>query len=130
MVLVEKVFRGQKNPKPVQMDCATYKADYILIPKDQEHLFLNNMKVSEMRVLPRTTDLPPLFSQMVIRQMQAKGVTTPGEPKLTLKYNFTGASLKNYRLAKEGETPTVKLNFSVDEASVLFPKPKEETAAS
>jgi len=129
MVLVERVFRGQKNPKPVQLDSATYKADYMLIPKDQEHLFFDNTKVPEEKILPRTTDLPPLFSQMIIHQMKAKGITVPTELKLNLRYNFKGGSIKNYRLAEEGETPTVKLNFKLDESSVLFPKP-EETAAS
>ncbi|XP_071636878.1 small ribosomal subunit protein mS34 [Temnothorax longispinosus] len=129
MVLVERVFRGQKNPKPVQLDSATYKADYMLIPKDKEHLYLDNTKVPEMRILPKMTDLPPLFSQLVIRQMKAKGVVAPAEPKLNLRYNFYGRSVKNYRLVEEGETPTVELNFRVDESSVLFPKP-EKTAAS
>lgn len=126
MVLVERVFRGHKNSKPVQLDSATYKADYQLVPKDQEHLYLNNTKVPEMRILPRTTNLPPLFSQMVIRQMKEKGETAPAEPQLTLLYNLEGASFKNYRVAEECETPTVKLNFKVDESSVFFPKPKEE----
>jgi len=129
MVLVERVFRGQKNPKPVQLDSSTYKADYMLIPKDQEHLYLDNMKVPEMRILPRTTDFPPLFLQIILSDMKAKGVTVSTEPKLELRYNFIGASLKNYRLAEEGETPTVKLNFKLDESSILLPKP-EETAAS
>lgn len=129
MVLVERVFRGQKNPKPVQLDSATYKPDHMLIPKDQEHLFLNNTKVPEMRILPRMTDFPPLFLQILIRDMKAKGVTASTEPKLELQYNFNGANLKNYRLAEEGETPTVKLNFKLDESSILLSKP-EETAAS
>lgn len=128
-VLVEKVFRGQKYQKPVQMDSVTYKDDYILIPKDQEHLYLDNTKVPEMKILPRTTDLPPLFSQMIIRQMQAKGVAIDTEPKLNLQYNFKGTTFKNYRVAEEGETPTVKLNFSLDKSSSLFPKPEETTAS-
>lgn len=129
MVLVERVFRGQKYPRPVQMDSATYKPDYILIPKDQEHLYQDNRKIPEMRILPRTTDFPPLFLQIILHEMKAKGVTASTEPKLELRYNFIGASFKNYRLAEEGETPTVKLNFKLDESSILFPKP-EETAAS
>lgn len=128
-MLVEKVFRGQKYQKPVQMDSVTYKDDYILIPKDQEHLYLDNTKVPEMKILPRTTDLPPLFSQMIIRQMQAKGVAIDTEPKLNLQYNFKGTTFKNYRVAEEGETPTVKLNFSLDKSSSLFPKPEETTAS-
>ncbi|XP_072760895.1 small ribosomal subunit protein mS34 [Anoplolepis gracilipes] len=125
MVLVEKVFRGYKNPKPVQLDSATYKADYILIPKDQEHLYLENTRLPEKKILPRTTDLPPLLSQIIISQMKAKGNNVSEKTKLPLKYNFVGGSEKNYRLAEEGESPTVKLNFSLDESSVLFLKLKD-----
>lgn len=125
MVLVERVFRGRKTPKPVQLDSATYKADYILIPKDQEHLYLENKKLPEEKILPRTTDLPPLLSQIIVRQMKARGDKVSEEPKLTLKYNFEGRSVKNYRLVEEGESPTVKLNFSIDESSVFFPKSEE-----
>ncbi|XP_011881942.1 PREDICTED: uncharacterized protein LOC105569815 isoform X2 [Vollenhovia emeryi] len=128
-VLVEKVFRGQKNPRPVQLDSATYKADYVLIPRDRERVFLENTKVPEMKILPTTTDLPPLFSQLLIKQMRARGVAAPAVPKLNLRYNFEASSVKNYKVAEENESPTVKLNFSVDEDSVLFPK-LEETAAS
>ncbi|XP_011642597.1 uncharacterized protein LOC105430641 [Pogonomyrmex barbatus] len=129
MVLVERVFRGHKNPKPVQIDAASYKADYQLVPKDQEHLFLNNTKVSEQRILPRTTDFPPLFLEMMIQKMKAKGITPPEELKLDLKYNFEAASVKNYRIAKENETPTVKLNFKLDESSTLYPKAEETTVS-
>ncbi|KYM96750.1 PREDICTED: uncharacterized protein LOC108779047 [Cyphomyrmex costatus] len=128
MVLVERVFRGNKNSKPVQLDSSTYKADYMLVPKDQEHIFLNNTKVVEKRILPRTTDLPPLFSHLIINQMKVKGIEVSTVPKLNLRYNLTAAEVKNYKIAEEGETPTVKLNFKVDESSSLFPKP-EETAA-
>lgn len=129
MVLVERVFRGQKNPKPIQLDAATYKADYVLVPRDQEHLYLENAKLPEEKIMPRTTDLPPLLSQIIMRQMKAKGVEISEEPKLHLKYNLEGTSVKNYRLAKEGESSTVKLNFSLDESSVLYPK-LEEVASS
>lgn len=130
MVLVERVFRGLKNPKPVQMDSTTYKADYMLVPKDQEHLYVSNTKVPEMKILPRETDFPPLLSQFIMRnQAKAKDVVASEIPKLTLRYNFNGASLKNYRLAKENETPTVKLNFGLDESSILFPKSEETTSS-
>lgn len=129
MVLVERVFRGHKNSKPVQLDTATYKADYMLIPKDQEHLYLENAKLPEKRVLPRMTDLPPLLAQIIMRQMKAKGEEVSEEPKLRLKYNFEGGSVKNYRLAEGGESPTVKLNFTVDESSILFPKSEEVTSS-
>lgn len=129
IALVEKVFRGNRSSKPVQLDSSTYKADYVLVPKDQEHIFLNNTKVMEKRILPRVTDFPPLFSQLIINQMKAKGIAVSAEPKLNLRYNLAATDFKSYRVAEESETPTVKLNFKMDESSSLFPKP-EETAAS
>ncbi|KAL6442032.1 hypothetical protein ACFW04_002396 [Cataglyphis niger] len=129
MVLVERVFRGHKNPKPVQLDSVTYKADYMLIPKDQEHLYLENAKLPEKRILPRTTDLPPLLAQIIMQQMKTKGEKVSEEPKLHLKYNFEGGSIKNYRLAEEGESPTVKLNFNEDESSIFFPKSEKITSS-
>ncbi|KAL0099123.1 hypothetical protein PUN28_020281 [Cardiocondyla obscurior] len=125
MVLVEKVFRGLKSPRPIQMDSSTYKADFRLIPKDQEHLFLNNTKVQETKILPKTTDFPPLFSQIIKRQMKAKGVEISEEPKLPLKY----VQNSTYKVAEKGETSTVKFYNGLNKSSVFFPKP-EETAAS
>ncbi|XP_012218345.1 uncharacterized protein mRpS34 [Linepithema humile] len=128
MVLVERVFRGLKNPKPVQLDAVTYKADYMLIPKDQEHLYVLNTKVPEMKILPTETDFPPLLSQLIMQQMKAKDVAAPEVPKLFLRYNLNGASEKSYRLAEKNETPTVKLDFGLDDSSVLCPK-SEETSS-
>jgi hypothetical protein len=126
MVLVERVFRGMKNPKPVQLDGATYKADYMLIPKDQEHLYLeSDVKLPENRVLPRTSKFPPLFLELILQRMKAKGITVTDEPKLTLKYNLTNMNQKNYRIAEENETPTVEFDFSVSKSSSLFPKPED-----
>lgn len=129
VVLVERVFRGLKYPTPLQLCGSTYKSDYELVPKDKEYLYLNNTKVPEEKTLPATTDLPPLLTQIIIRHMKAKGIELSEKPQLPLCYNFTGASVKKYRLAKEGETPTVKLNFSVSESSPLYPKPEEITSS-
>ncbi|RLU23420.1 hypothetical protein DMN91_003624 [Ooceraea biroi] len=126
MVLAERVFRGMKDPKPIQIDSASYKADYMLIPKDKEHLYTeSNAKLPEKRILPRTTDFPPLFAELIMQQMKAKGEAVVDKPQMTLQYNKK--NMKNYRVAEEGETPTVKLNFSVSESSNLFPKPEDPT---
>jgi len=125
MVLVEKVFRGMKSPKPVQLDSTTYKADYMLIPKDQEHLYLeSNVKLSEKKVLPRAINFPPLFLQLMMQRMKAKGITVTDEPKMTLKYNLSNQE-KNYRIAEEGETPTVEFELGVNKSSNFFPKPED-----
>lgn len=124
MVLVERVFRGMKSPKPIQLDSASYKPDYVLISKDKEHLYLeSDVKLSEKRILPRTTNFSPLFAELIKQQMKAKGVAVDEEPQLTLRYNLT--NVKNYKVAEEGETPTVKLRFTLDESCSLFPKPED-----
>jgi len=112
-----------KSPKPVQLDSVSYKADYMLIPKDQEHLYLESDAKPSQKILPRTTKFPPLFSQLIMQRMKAKGITVTDEPKMTVKYNLT--NVKNYRVAEENETPTVELNFSVSKSSDFFPKPED-----
>lgn len=101
MVLVEKVFRGQKSPTLVQMDGATYKPDYVLIPKDQEAKYINETKVPELRLMPRTTDFPPLLKKILEKQEK--------DPDLKLKIVYSTLGIKNYRVAEENETPTVEI---------------------
>lgn len=127
MVLVEKTFRGITNSKPVQLDSATYKADYVLVHKDEEHKYLqSDISLPEKRVLPQTTDFPPLFSRIMIHQMKTKGIANPEKPQLTLRYNFT--NIKNYRLSEKDEAPTVKLNFGPEKHGVFFNNTKQSTS--
>ncbi|XP_016840117.1 uncharacterized protein LOC107980955 [Nasonia vitripennis] len=102
IALVEKTFRGIKQEKLVQMESATYKADYFLVPKHKEAEFSNTVTVKE-RIFPREMEFPPLMKEFVIRQMKLEGIKNK-EPKMPIKYNDSG--LKTYRVAKEGETPT------------------------
>lgn len=120
-VLVETVFRGLKSPEPVYMNGSTYKADFELIPKAQEHLYVeSNVPPPPKKILPRTMDFPPLFSQILIRQMKAKGITEPEQLKLTIQYNITNMELKNYKIAEEGETPTVQIQCEIDKSSLFY----------
>ncbi|XP_060827274.1 uncharacterized protein LOC132913202 [Bombus pascuorum] len=105
MVLVEKVFRGQKSPILVQMDGATYKPDYVLIPKDQETKYTNETKVQELRIMPQTTDFPPLLKKMLIEKQ--------GNPDLKLKLVYSTLGIKSYRVAEENETPTVEIKVGL-----------------
>lgn len=131
MVLVERTFRGQKSPRPIQLDSATYKPDYLLIPKDQEHLYLEaNVTLPEKRLLPKTMDFPPLILHLIKQRLKAKGVVSPEEPKLTIRYNETNMMHKKYRVVKEDETTMVELKFGVDKSSVLYPKTEEAAAAA
>lgn len=110
MVLVHQVFRGKTVPEPVQLDTISYKPDYILIPKDQEAKYLNATEKPEEKILPRTTEYPPLLKELLIRQakQQKQEIT---DLKLEIKYNLSG--IKNYRIAREGETPTVTVEMGL-----------------
>ncbi|XP_017884458.1 uncharacterized protein LOC108627640 [Ceratina calcarata] len=112
MVLVQQVFRGKTVPEPVQLDTTTYKPDYMLIPKDQEEKFLNSTETPEERILPRTTDFPPLLKELLIRQARQQKQEIK-DLKLEIKYNLSG--IKNYRVAEEGETPTVNVEMGLGE---------------
>lgn len=106
MILAERVFRGRKDKKIVQIDSASYKADYQLIPKDQEYKF-KPIEVQQEVIMPRTTNFPPLLREIILRKLKAKGVEE--EPEMLLHYNDYGNKL--YRVAKEGETPTVNITL-------------------
>ena len=107
VALVERTFRGETSKNPVQIDSVSYKSDYVLIPKDQEARYLTATNQRAHKLLPATTEFPPLLKEILIRQANQAGELCADEPKLQLKYNFKG--MKIYRLAKDGETPTVHL---------------------
>ncbi|XP_032673024.1 uncharacterized protein LOC116844948 [Odontomachus brunneus] len=125
VVLVERVFRGLKNPYPSQLYGATYKADYMLIPKDQEHLYLQStVPPPEKKILPKTGEFPPLYLQLLLRQMKVKDIPEQEQPKLPIKYNITNMDIKNYKIAEEGETPTMKYEYCIRTSSFFYPKAK------
>lgn len=107
MALVERTFRGETSKIPVQIESVSYKSDYVLIPKDQEARYLNATNQRALKLLPTTTEFPPLLREIIMRQTNQTGELRADEPKLQLKYNLRG--VKNYRVAKDGETPTVHL---------------------
>lgn len=103
-VTVEKVFRGIIAIKPIEILSTSYKADYQLIPKDQEKNFVpstdSNAK-RELKILPTTTDFPPLLADLIRKE------TGNASPKLKLVVPSRRESY--YRLATAGETPTEEL---------------------
>lgn len=108
---VEKVFRGQKFPDTLIMR-ASYKADYRLVPKDEEAKYCDIAVVKkEERVFPRTTVFPPLMRELILREAKASGAELKEEPKLLLKYQ-TGVN-NHIRIAEEGETPNVEFGVGL-----------------
>lgn len=99
---VEKVFRGVRAPEPAPILRASYKADYVLIPKHLEKNFFATIdhadKVNQ-KILQKYTEYPPLLKKFLIKE------TGNADIKLELKYSQGLESL--YRVAKDGETPNV-----------------------
>ncbi|KOC68713.1 hypothetical protein WH47_06505 [Habropoda laboriosa] len=128
MVLVDKVFRGKRHPEPFQIDYTSYKPDYILIPKDQEENYTKRTEIPPQKIMPRTTDLPVLLKEILIRQAKQEKRKNP-DLRLELIYNMTG--FKNYRVAEEGETPTAEISLELDRSAnpSLYANIKEENTS-
>ncbi|XP_020816656.1 uncharacterized protein LOC110190485 [Drosophila serrata] len=109
-VTVEKTWRGVKQAKPVEIYSTSYKADYELVPEDQEAKYLNNTKKLEPVVLPTKIDLPPLLREYVTEET--------GERNPQMKVHFKLTHNKLARLAQEGEKPSVSFGVSLGQ-----PKP-------
>ncbi|KAG7209883.1 hypothetical protein KM043_011484 [Ampulex compressa] len=111
VALVERTFRGKVSPKPVQIQSASYKADYQLIPKDEEYKFTSGSKTKEINILPREIEFPPVFKLLVMRANAICGDATE-DPKMLLRYNKKSAT--GYRCATEEETPTINITHGID----------------
>lgn len=101
-VTVEKVFRGVQAPEPVPILRASYKADYVLIPKHLEKNYVAHIshedKVNQ-KILQKYTEYPPLLKRFLVKE------TGNLDIQMEVKY-FEGVD-SLYRVAKDGETPTV-----------------------
>ncbi|XP_015590914.1 28S ribosomal protein S34, mitochondrial isoform X2 [Cephus cinctus] len=125
--LVQKTFRGITDKNLVQIDRSSYKADYILIPKDEEYKYCQPPKETNPVILPRTVDFPPLLKELVLRDMKAAGTPVTEEPRLQLHYNITNSNIKKYRPAKEGEKPDIEFTMSMGKPthSILYANIKQ-----
>lgn len=111
-VWAERTFRGETFPEPVIIESASYKTDYILIPKDEEAQFCKQKVVREERILPRTIEFPPVMKDCLIKEMVKKG--EPVE-KLELPLVFKKSILSRYRVANEGEKPNIEITLGLGE---------------
>ncbi|XP_044269367.1 uncharacterized protein LOC123014364 [Tribolium madens] len=112
-VLVEKTFRGVTYPKPITIESTSYKADYQLIPKDEEHNYSTIVETKrEIAILQRTMEFPPLMKDVLMRENRAKGEDVQ-DLKLEIVYHKTKTG--KYRVAEEGETPTVTFQANIQE---------------
>lgn len=107
---VEKVFRGKRYPDTLIMG-ASYKADYRLIPKDEEAKYLGIKEVEKVeKIFPKRMPFPPLMREIILREAKAEGRELKEEPTVEIKYR-TGV-YNQIKIAKEGETPNVE--FAID----------------
>ncbi|XP_063696290.1 uncharacterized protein LOC134827532 [Culicoides brevitarsis] len=84
-VYVERVFRGHRIDRPVEMESTTYKPDFILMPRDWTPPPLPEVKIREV---PSTMDLPPMLKELMCIEKETDTI-----PKIPLKlkqgmYNF------------------------------------------
>ncbi|XP_058462638.1 small ribosomal subunit protein mS34 [Malaya genurostris] len=99
-VTVEKTFRGRTYPKLVVIESVSYKADYRLLPKHEEESYCRTVERQE-GIVSREIELPPLLREFVHKE------TGKINPKIPVKIKPGHNNI--YRLAKEGETPTIEI---------------------
>jgi small subunit ribosomal protein S34 len=109
-VLVEKTFRGKTFPNPITIESASYKTDYRLLATDEEKAYCKMVELkSELPIYPKTMDFPPLLKELLIKEKKAKGEVLE-ELKLDVVYQKKNNG--TYRIANEGEEPTISFNVN------------------
>ncbi len=98
-VLVERVFRGHKFEKPVEVYSTSYKADYRLLSKNEEKDYCQEVK-KEFKILPQYIDFPPLLKEYLVDEGHK-------DPKMKLIQK--NERNKFSRIAKDGETPNTEV---------------------
>lgn len=105
-VFVEKTFRGRTLPNLVEICSTSYKADYLLVPKDQEQIVCSATDNAQPeRILPQFMDMPPLLREFVERE------TGQRNPQMPVKIKVNREKLA--RIALDGEKPTVTLTIGL-----------------
>ncbi|KAJ6639962.1 28S ribosomal protein S34, mitochondrial [Pseudolycoriella hygida] len=104
-VWVEKTFRGRTLEKLVEIHSTSYKTDYLLIPKNKEAEVCRPFKLPEPKILPQTIEFPPLLREFIKKE------TGQENPLLTM--SIESSREKTYRVAKDGETPTIQVSMSL-----------------
>ncbi|XP_060534920.1 uncharacterized protein LOC132707193 [Cylas formicarius] len=105
-VVAERTFRGMRMPEPVHICMSSYKNDYQLVPKDEEAKYTGAplTDFDKTKILPQRMELPPLMRELVLRESKS---ATEEDLQMEIVYNLASSKYK-YRIAKEGEEPTVR----------------------
>ncbi|KAI8426347.1 hypothetical protein MSG28_005200 [Choristoneura fumiferana] len=113
-VWVEKTFRGKKSEKLTEIYRTSYKPDYKLIPKNEEHKLLaalEEIKKAPEVVLPNSIEMPPLMKKFIVKDHEKKGLELMKEFTMPLSYNPSPNRVA--RIAKPGEKPTVQFTMGL-----------------
>ncbi|XP_061388638.1 uncharacterized protein LOC133323697 [Musca vetustissima] len=113
-VTVEKTWRGVTLPKPVEIFSTSYKADYELVDKEDEHKYLQNTAKVEEKILNPFVEFPPLLREFISEET---GNTNP-----QMKVHFKQTDNKFVRLAKDGEKPTIQVTMGLGQPSTIAKK--------
>lgn len=70
-VYVERVFRGLRYEKPIELESTSYKTDYQLMPIDWTPPALPEVKIREVK---GTIELPPLLMEYIKRDWETNEV--------------------------------------------------------
>lgn len=97
--MVERVFRGYKCEKPVEVYSTSYKADYRLLSKKEEKDYCQEIQ-KDFKILPQFIDFPPLLKEFLVKEGQK-------DPKMKLIQK--SERNKFSRIAKEGEKPNIEV---------------------
>lgn len=104
-VVVEQVFRGRHREKLHEICSTSYKADYQLVPKDQEFKYLQNTKSHDISILPKTMEFPPLLRQFIFNET--------GNQNPVLHVKIQKCIAKTTRIAKDDEKPNVECTIGL-----------------
>lgn len=98
---VEKTFRGVTGLKPVEIFSSSYKADFKLIPKDEEAEYCKSVQTKKELLISSEMEMPPLLREFISDE------TKQINPKM--KVHFKENINKFSRLAKKGEKPNIEI---------------------
>ncbi|XP_026762647.2 uncharacterized protein LOC113521330 [Galleria mellonella] len=113
-VWVEKTFRGRKLPNLTEIYSTSYKADYKLIPKNEEEALFASVNEAHKQpevILPNIIEMPPLMKKFIVNDHEKKGLEPMKEFVMQLTYNHSPNRVQ--RIAKPGEKPTVDFTMGL-----------------
>lgn len=84
VIYAKKIFRGEDLGET--MTATSYKADWKLVPRSEEHVYLNGVKKPLPRnLVPDAIPFPPLLNYFIMLERKQKGEPLDKPPMLPVK---------------------------------------------